>query len=96
MASDLIKQLSDASFEADVFKSSTPCWSTTGPVVRPLQDDRPILDDVAGCLPGHKLTVAKMNVDETARSPPKFGIRGIPTLMLFRTASWPPPRLAPW
>jgi thioredoxin 1 len=43
----------------------------------------PILDDVAGAYQG-KLTVAKMNVDENREIPAKFGIRGIPTLMLFK------------
>ena len=44
---------------------------------------RAILDDVAGAYQG-KLTVAKMNVDENREIPAKFGIRGIPTLMLFK------------
>ncbi len=43
----------------------------------------PILDEVAGSYQG-KLTVAKMNVDENREVPAKFGIRGIPTLMLFK------------
>ncbi len=43
----------------------------------------PILDEVAGAYQG-KLTVAKMNVDENREVPAKFGIRGIPTLMLFK------------
>ena len=43
----------------------------------------PILDDVASAYQG-KLTIAKMNVDENREIPAKFGIRGIPTLMLFK------------
>lgn len=84
MASDLIKQLSDASFEADVLKSSTPVlvdyWAEW---CGPCKMIAPILDDVAGAYQG-KLTVAKMNVDENREIPAKFGIRGIPTLMLFK------------
>ena len=84
MASDLIKQLSDASFEADVLKSATPVlvdyWAEW---CGPCKMIAPILDDVAGAYQG-KLTVAKMNVDENREVPAKFGIRGIPTLMLFK------------
>ena len=84
MASDLIKQLSDASFEADVLKSSTPVlvdyWAEW---CGPCKMIAPILDEVAGAYQG-KLTVAKMNVDENREIPAKFGIRGIPTLMLFK------------
>ena len=58
---------------------------------------RPVQDDCAhpgrsGRGYGDKLQIAKMNVDENREVPAKFGIRGIPTLMLFRTANWPPPR----
>ena len=84
MASDLIKQLSDASFDADELKSSTPVlvdyWAEW---CGPCKMIAPILDDVAGAYQG-KLTVAKMNVDENREIPAKFGIRGIPTLMLFK------------
>ena len=84
MASDLIKQLSDASFEADVLKSSTPVlvdyWAEW---CGPCKMIAPILDEVASGY-GDKLQVAKMNVDENREVPAKFGIRGIPTLMLFK------------
>ena len=52
-------------------------------MVRPVQDDRPILDEVSKTYDG-KLRVAKMNVDENRDIPAKYGIRGIPTLMLFK------------
>ncbi len=52
-------------------------------MVRPLQNDCPILDEVASAYQG-KLQVAKMNVDENRDVPAKFGIRGIPTLMVFK------------
>ena len=84
MASDLIKQLSDTSFEADVLKSGTPVlvdyWAEW---CGPCKMIAPILDEVAGAYQG-KLTIAKMNVDENREIPAKFGIRGIPTLMLFK------------
>jgi len=84
MASELIKHLSDASFEADVLKSSTPVlvdyWAEW---CGPCKMIAPILDEVAGTYQG-KLTIAKMNVDENREVPAKFGIRGIPTLMLFK------------
>ena len=84
MASDLIKHLSDASFDADVIQSSTPVlvdyWAEW---CGPCKMIAPILDDVAAAYEG-KLTVAKMNVDENREIPAKFGIRGIPTLMIFK------------
>jgi thioredoxin 1 len=52
-------------------------------MVRPVQDDPPILDDVAKDYAG-KLKVAKLNIDENQETPAKYGIRGIPTLMLFK------------
>ena len=84
MASELIKHLSDASFEADVHKASTPVlvdyWAEW---CGPCKMIAPILDEVAGTYQG-KLQIAKMNVDENREIPAKFGIRGIPTLMLFK------------
>ena len=84
MASELIKHLSDASFEADVLKAGTPVlvdyWAEW---CGPCKMIAPILDEVAGAYQG-KLTIAKMNVDENREIPAKFSIRGIPTLMLFK------------
>ena len=84
MASDLIKHISDSSFEADVLKSDTPVlvdyWAEW---CGPCKMIAPILDEVSAAYQG-KLTVAKMNVDENRDVPAKFGIRGIPTLMLFK------------
>ena len=84
MASELIKHLSDASFEANVLKSGTPVlvdyWAEW---CGPCKMIAPILDEVAGTYQG-KLQVAKMNVDENREVPAKFGIRGIPTLMIFK------------
>jgi thioredoxin 1 len=84
MASELIKHVSDASFDSDVLKSGTPVlvdyWAEW---CGPCKMIAPILDDVAGEFKG-KLQIAKMNVDENRDVPAKFGIRGIPTLMLFK------------
>jgi len=84
MASDLIKHISDASFDADVLQSATPVivdfWAEW---CGPCKMIAPILDEVATAYQG-KLQVAKMNVDENRDVPAKFGIRGIPTLMVFK------------
>ena len=84
MASELIKHVSDASFEADVLKASTPVlvdyWAEW---CGPCKMIAPILDEVAGTYQG-KRQIAKMNVYENREIPAKFGIRGIPTLMLFK------------
>ena len=84
MASDLIKHVSDASFDDDVLKSGTPVlvdyWAEW---CGPCKAIAPILDELAQSY-GGKLQIAKMNVDENREIPAKFGIRGIPTLMLFK------------
>jgi thioredoxin 1 len=84
MASDLIKHVSDATFEQDVLKADKAVlvdyWAEW---CGPCKMIAPILDEVAGTY-GEKLQVAKMNVDENREIPAKFGIRGIPTLMLFK------------
>ena len=84
MSSEKILHVSDASFEADVLKVSGPVlvdyWAEW---CGPCKMIAPILDEVAESYDG-RLTVAKLNIDEHADTPPKFGIRGIPTLMLFK------------
>lgn len=84
MASDLIKHISDASFEADVLQNDKPVlvdyWAEW---CGPCKMIAPILDEVSATYKD-KLQVAKMNVDENRDVPGKFGIRGIPTLMLFK------------
>ena len=84
MASELIKHVSDASFEADVLQSAQPVlvdyWAEW---CGPCKMIAPILDEVATAYSG-KLQIAKMNVDENRDIPAKFGIRGIPTLMRFK------------
>ena len=84
MSSDLIKHISDASFESDVLKAEKPVlvdyWAEW---CGPCKMIAPILDEVSNTYEG-KLQIAKMNVDENRDIPAKFGIRGIPTLMLFK------------
>jgi thioredoxin 1 len=84
MASELIKHVSDASFEGDVLQSGVPVlvdyWAEW---CGPCKMIAPILDEVSAAYEG-KLQIAKMNVDENRDIPAKFGIRGIPTLMLFK------------
>ena len=84
MASDLIHHVTDATFEATVLKASQPVlvdyWAEW---CGPCKMIAPILDELATAYAG-KLQIAKMNVDENREIPGKFGIRGIPTLMLFK------------
>lgn len=77
-------KISDASFEGDVLKSSGPVvvdfWAEWCGPCRALS---PVLDEVADELKGN-VTIAKMNVDENPTTPSKYGVRGIPTLMMFK------------
>jgi thioredoxin 1 len=82
--SEHIKNVSDVSFDADVLKSSKPVlvdyWAAW---CGPCKMIAPMLEEVAAEYAG-KVTVAKLNVDENQETATKFGIRGIPTLMLFK------------
>ena len=84
MASELIKHITDASFESDVLQPGSAVlvdyWAEW---CGPCKAIAPILDEVAKSYEG-KVQIAKMNVDENRDIPAKFGIRGIPTLMLFK------------
>ncbi len=84
MATDLIKHVSDASFASDVLQSDVPVlvdyWAEW---CGPCRMIAPILDEISRTYEG-RLKVAKMNVDENRDVPGKFGIRGIPTLMVFK------------
>ena len=84
MSSETIKHVTDDTFDVDVLKSDKPVlvdyWAEW---CGPCKMIAPILDEVSKDY-GGRLQVAKMNVDENSQVPAKFGIRGIPTLMLFK------------
>ena len=84
MSSELIKHVTDESFGSDVLEADKPVlvdyWAEW---CGPCKMIAPILDEVSESYKD-KLQIAKMNVDENRDIPAKFGIRGIPTLMLFK------------
>lgn len=79
-----IVSLTDDSFEKDVLKSSIPVlvdyWAEW---CGPCKSIAPILEEIAEEYEG-KVIVAKLNIDDNTDTAPKYGIRGIPTLMLFK------------
>jgi len=83
LSSDIV-YVTDDSFEDDVLKSEIPVlvdyWAEW---CGPCKMIAPILEEIVGEYAG-KLKVAKLNIDENSATPPKFGIRGIPTLMIFK------------
>lgn len=76
--------VSDASFESDVLKAEKPVlvdfWAEW---CGPCKTIGPALEEIAKEL-GDRVTVAKINIDENPQTPTKYGVRGIPTLMLFK------------
>jgi thioredoxin 1 len=87
MSSEQIKHISDASFEVDVIASERPVlvdyWAEW---CGPCKMIAPILDEAAKDY-GERLQIAKLNVDENPEIAAKFGVRGIPTLMLFKAGA---------
>ncbi|MDA8232442.1 MAG: thioredoxin TrxA [Magnetospirillum sp.] len=79
-----MKNVTDASFDADVLKAAGPVlvdfWADW---CGPCRQIAPALEDLAKDL-GEKITVAKINIDDNPATPGKYGVRGIPTLMIFR------------
>jgi thioredoxin 1 len=82
--SDSILKLTDAEFESQVVNSKKPIlvdyWAEW---CGPCKMIAPILEEVAAEM-SDKVLIGKLNVDENSQTPPKYGIRGIPTLMLFK------------
>ena len=83
MASDKVQQINDADFD-NLIKSSQPTlvdfWA---PWCGPCKAIGPVVEELAGEYEG-KITISKMNVDDNPVTPGKFGIRAIPTLIVFK------------
>tara|TARA_X000001036_G_C19918453_1_gene496538 strand:+ start:154 stop:480 length:327 start_codon:yes stop_codon:yes gene_type:complete len=81
--SDSILKLTDSEFENQVINSKKPIlvdyWAEW---CGPCKMIAPVLEEIASEI-GDKVIIGKLNVDENSETPPKYGIRGIPTLMLF-------------
>lgn len=85
--SEAIVYVTDDSFEKEVLNSDQPVlvdyWAEW---CQPCKSIAPILDEIATEYNG-KLKIAKLNIDDNPGTPPKYGIRGIPTLMLFKSGN---------
>ena len=84
MAGENVQQVNDSNFDAEVLQSDKPClvdfWA---PWCGPCKAIGPVINDLADEY-ADKVTIAKMNVDESPATPGKYGIRAIPTLILFK------------
>ncbi|AUM12566.1 thioredoxin TrxA [Ketobacter alkanivorans] len=82
-----IVNVTDGTFDAEVLQSDSPVlvdyWAEW---CGPCKMIAPILDEISGEYDG-KLKIAKLNIDDNPDTPPKYGIRGIPTLMLFKNGN---------
>jgi thioredoxin 1 len=87
VSNENIVHTTDARFDADVLKAEKPVlldfWAEW---CGPCKMIAPILDEISVEY-GDRLRIAKLNIDENPQTPPKFGIRGIPTLILFKNGT---------
>ena len=87
MSSSKIVNVTDSTFEQEVLSADSPVlvdyWAEW---CGPCKMIAPILDEIANEYSG-RLKVAKLNIDDNAETPPRYGIRGIPTLMLFKNGN---------
>ena len=85
--SDTISHLTDETFEEEVLKSNIPVlvdyWA---PWCEPCKMIAPILDSLTADYAG-KLKITKLNIDDNQKTPQKYGVRGIPTLMIFKNGN---------
>ena len=85
--SDEISHITDDSFEQEVLQSDQPVlvdyWAEW---CGPCKMIAPLLDEIAGEYKG-KLKITKLNIDDNPSTPPKYGVRGIPTLMIFKNGN---------
>lgn len=84
MASDKVLEFTDANFDTEVLKATEPVlvdfWATW---CAPCKALTPVIDELATEFDG-KVKIGKVNVDENPETPGKYGVRGIPTLVLFK------------
>jgi thioredoxin 1 len=85
--SDKVMEVSDTTFDQEVLKSSVPVlidfWA---PWCGPCKAIAPVVEELAGAYNG-RLKVVKMNVDDNPQTPSKYGVRGIPNLILFKAGN---------